>query len=163
MNCQKTAPGRAKYLRDKDIFGLIGDKVAYFPRKIPLYPRLIRIHNNVNIAANVLFITLDVSDNMINNTSFMQEKGQKLCEKVGCIEIMENVFISANSTILYDVHIGSNVIIGVGSMVIKDIPPNSVAAGVPTRAIGSFDDFVTKRMWGEVLRASASAARHKCA
>lgn len=148
LNCQRTAPGRAKYLKDKDIFGLIGNKVAYSPRKVPLYPKLIKIHDNVNIAANVSFITHDVSDNMLNNTSYMQEKGQKLCEKIGCIEIMENVFIGANSTILYDVRIGPNVIIGAGSVVTKDIPPGSVAAGVPAKVKGKFEDFVEKRITG---------------
>lgn len=143
LNFRRTAPGRAAYLREKDIFGLIGEKVAYSPRKVPLYPKLIRLHNNVNIAANVSFITHDVSDNMINNTVYAKEK--KLEEKIGCIEIMDNVFVGANTTILYDVRIGSNVIIGAGSMVTRDIPDNSVAAGVPAKVIGKFEDFVKKR------------------
>lgn len=46
---------------------------------------------------------------------------------------------------LYDVRIGSNVIIGAGSLVNKDIPDNSVAVGSPARVIGTFEDFVTKR------------------
>ena len=146
LNCQKTAPGRANYLRSKNIFGLIGSGVAYSARKVPLYPKLIKIHDNVNIAANVTFITHDVSDSMINNIESVCANGQKLCEKIGCIEIMENVFVGANSTILYDVRIGSNVIIGAGSIVTKDIPPNSVAAGVPAKVIGNFDEFVSKRL-----------------
>lgn len=66
-------------------------------------------------------------------------------EKIGCIEIGDNVFIGSNTTILCNVKIGSNVIVGAGSLVNKDIPDNSVAAGSPARVIGKFDDFVKKR------------------
>ena len=71
--------------------------------------------------------------------------GIRYKEKIGCIEIGNNVFIGSNSTVLYDVRIGSNVIIGAGSLVIRDIPDNSVAVGAPARVIGKFDDFVAKR------------------
>lgn len=55
------------------------------------------------------------------------------------------MFIGANTTILYDINIGNNVIIGAGSIVTKNIPDNSVCAGVPCRKIGDFWDFVEKR------------------
>ena len=141
---------------------MVGEHVGYSPRKIPLYPKMIKLHNNVNLAADVTLITHDVSDNMINNTEYV--KGKRLPEKIGCIEIMDNVFVGAGSSILYDVRIGPNVIIGAGSMVTKDIPANSVAAGVPARVIGTFEDFVSKRIaWGGVRRTSASGAWCKCA
>ena len=46
--------------------------------------------------------------------------------------------------ILPNVRIGSNVIIGAGSIVAKDIPDNSVAAGIPCKVIGDFDTLVEK-------------------
>ena len=55
-----------------------------------------------------------------------------------------NVFIGANTTLLYDVSIGDNVIIGAGSVVTKDIPDGVVAAGVPCKVIGKYDDFKEK-------------------
>lgn len=72
--------------------------------------------------------------------------GKKFQEKVGCIEIGDNVFIGSGSRILYDVRIGSNVVIGSGSVVNKDVPSNSVVAGVPARIIGTFEDFVCKHI-----------------
>ena len=42
------------------------------------------------------------------------------------------------------VTIGSNVVIGAGSVVTKDIPDNSVAIGVPAKVVSSFDDFQAK-------------------
>ena len=72
--------------------------------------------------------------------------GVEIKEKVGCIEIGDNVFIGSNTTILQNVRIGSNVIIGAGTLVNKDIPDNSIVGGVPAKVIGSFNDFFNKRL-----------------
>ena len=146
LNLKSSAPQRAAYLREKKLFGLMGEKVSYSPRKIPLYPNLIRIHNNVSLAAGVQFITHDISDNVINGYLKSAGRDERVSEKIGCIEIMDNVFIGANTTILYDVRIGENCIIGAGSLVNKDIPAGSVAVGTPCRVIGKFEDFVEKRL-----------------
>lgn len=71
--------------------------------------------------------------------------GGTVKEKIGCIEIGDNVFIGSNTTILQNVRIGTNVIIGAGTLVNKDIPDNSVAVGVPAKVIGTFDDYLEKR------------------
>ena len=60
------------------------------------------------------------------------------------IKIGNNVFIGANTTLLYDVSIGDNVIIGAGSVVTKDIPDGVVAAGVSCKVNGKYDDFKEK-------------------
>jgi hypothetical protein len=46
-----------------------------------------------------------------------------------------NVTLGANVCIVGDVHIGDNVIVGCGSVVVKDIPANSIVAGNPARVI----------------------------
>ncbi|MDO4302054.1 MAG: DapH/DapD/GlmU-related protein [Clostridia bacterium] len=56
------------------------------------------------------------------------------------IVIGKNVWIGSNSTILGGVTIGDNAIIGAGSVVNKDIPPDTVAAGVPAVVIKSIYD-----------------------
>jgi maltose O-acetyltransferase len=53
----------------------------------------------------------------------------------GNIEIGDGVWIGANTVILPGISIGSNVAIGAGSVVTKDIPANTVYAGVPARFI----------------------------
>ena len=73
---------------------------------------------------------------MDKNTNFQERKAP--------ISIGNNVFVGANSIILYDVNIGNNVIIGAGSFVNKDIPDGTVAAGVPCRVIGRFEDYKEK-------------------
>ena len=136
---------RTAYLKKKGVFGAIGEKCMIQSRKVPLYPELIFIGDNVRIASNVSFITHDVSHNMLNNLPESKTGGYKFKEKKGKIVIGDNVFVGANSMILYDVSIGNNVIIGAGSIVTKNIPDGSVAVGVPCKVIGDFDDFVGKR------------------
>ncbi len=74
-------------------------------------------------------------------------------EKLGCIDIGDNVFVGSGTRILYNVKIGSNVVIGSGSIVNRDIPDNSIAAGIPAKVIGSFEDFVKKRCGEETYPA----------
>ena len=51
------------------------------------------------------------------------------------VRIEENVWIGAGAIILPGVTIGKNSVIGAGSVVTKDIPPNVVAVGVPCRVL----------------------------
>ena len=68
--------------------------------------------------------------------------------RIGKVTIGNRVFIGACSIILPGVSIGSNVIIGVGSVVTHDIPDGVVAAGNPAEVIGSIEDFVLRQKRG---------------
>lgn len=98
---------------------------------------MISFGDNVHVATKVMFINHDISVFMLR----YMEQEQKFKARKGEIRIGNNVFIGANTTILYGVHIGNNVIIGAGSVVTKDIPDNVVAAGVPCKPIGKFENF----------------------
>lgn len=136
---------RTEYLKKKKVYGAIGNNVMIQSRKIPLYPELIFFGDNVRVASNVLFITHDAIHNMLNNLPQVIESGNRIEEKKGKITIGNNVFIGANSIILYDTHIGNNVIIGAGSIVTKDIPEGTVCVGVPCKVIDSFDAFLERK------------------
>lgn len=135
---------RTKYLKDNGIFGSIGDNCNIMNRKVPLYAKLIKLGNNVRIASNVTFVTHDVTHTMLN--AHPDFSGKRFSEKVGCIEIQDNVFVGAGTTILYGVRIGTNVIVGAGSLVNKDIPPNTVVGGVPAKIISTFEEYINKRI-----------------
>lgn len=141
---------RAEYLKRKGIFYCIGNNVTIMDRTVPLYAKLIKIGNNVHIASNVHFVAHDVTYKMLNGLENLpgnpDERKVKFREKVGCIEVGNNVFIGSGTRILYNVKIGNNCVIGAGTLVNKDIPPNSVVGGVPAKVIGSFEAFVSKRM-----------------
>lgn len=51
------------------------------------------------------------------------------------VTIEDNCWIGAGTTICPGVHIGENSVIGAGSVVVHDIPANSVAAGNPCKVI----------------------------
>ena len=53
--------------------------------------------------------------------------------------IGDNVQCGANVTVLGGITIGNNVIIGAGSVVVKDVPDNVVVAGNPARIIKQLD------------------------
>lgn len=136
---------RTEYMRRNHIFASLGENCSIEDRIVPLYAKCIRIGNNVRLASHVLFVTHDVSHFVVNSWMKTIRGDALLQEKIGCIDIGNNVFVGTNTTILYDVKIGNNVIIGAGSVVNRDIPDNSVAVGVPARVICSFDEFVEKR------------------
>lgn len=51
--------------------------------------------------------------------------------------IGNNVCLGANVTIIGDITIGDNVVVGAGSVVVKNVPSNSVVVGNPARIIKS--------------------------
>ena len=140
----KFLPGGSKrkteFIRKHHLFGSIGNNCYIQKWKLPLHSELIFLHDNVRIASNVGFVTHDVIHRMLNE----KYQTKDFIEKVGCIEVMDNVFVGSGTRILYNTRIGSNVIIGSDSLVNKDIPDNSVYAGVPARYICSFEEYVEK-------------------
>lgn len=54
-------------------------------------------------------------------------------------KVGNNVYIAAGSRILGNIVVGDNVIIGANSVVVTDIPSNSVVAGAPARVVRSID------------------------
>jgi acetyltransferase-like isoleucine patch superfamily enzyme len=53
--------------------------------------------------------------------------------------IEDNVKIFVNSVILPGVRVGKNSVVGAGSMVMKDVPPNVVVMGNPARVTQQLD------------------------
>ena len=137
---------RTNYAKRKNIYGSMGENVAIQSRIVPLYSELIRFHNNIVIARNVDFCTHDVIHSVLRK---IPQNDFQFEEHIGCIEIMDNVFVGSNSVILYGTRIGPNVIIASGSVVVKDCEPDSVYAGVPARKVGSFQEYVKKRITNE--------------
>ena len=90
---------------------------------------LIKIGNNVRIAPNVMIIS---ANHVFDNTDI------HICEQgmdVKPITIEDDVWVAGRVNIMAGVTIGKGSVIGAGSVVTKDIPPYSVAVGVPAKVI----------------------------
>lgn len=132
INLIPSAVKRANWMRKHNVFKEMGNNVSLQFHKIPLYPECIAFHNNIVVASNVTFSTHDFIHAVFN-----RYLGKPECsENIGCIEIMDNCFIGANTIIMPNVRIGPNAIVAAGSVVINDIPPNSVVGGVPAKTLG---------------------------
>ncbi|HEQ98419.1 MAG TPA: acyltransferase [candidate division Zixibacteria bacterium] len=64
--------------------------------------------------------------------------------RIGRVKIHESCHIGARTLILPGVEIGPRSIVGANSVVAKDIPPDSVAAGNPARVICSMEEYLNK-------------------
>ncbi len=60
------------------------------------------------------------------------------------VVIGKNVWIGSNATILPGVAIGDNSVIAAGAVVTKDVPENTVVAGVPAKVIKNINEGVDK-------------------
>lgn len=138
---------RAEYLKKKRYFKFIGEHVYLQPWNFGTEPELISFGDNVHVASDVTFINHDITCMMFSH----MDKEHRYKARRGEIKIGSNVFIGAGSRILYDVTIGDNVIIGAGSLVNKNIPSGTVAAGVPCKVIGKFEDYQKKLQINDAL------------
>jgi len=102
-------------------------------------PYLIEVGDDVRITSGVQFVTHDGGMHVLRN-----KYGIAGADLFGRIIIGDNVFIGIRSIIMPGVKIGSNVVIGAGSIVTKDIPDNVVACGVPARVVRTLDEYYEK-------------------
>lgn len=109
----------------------------YGPTSWGTEPWLITIGDNVHITGNCKFINHD------GGTLIFRDQIPDL-EISKPIVVGNNVYIGEETMILPGAHIGNNCVIGARSVVTKDIPDNSVAAGVPARVIKTTDQYLQK-------------------
>jgi acetyltransferase-like isoleucine patch superfamily enzyme len=95
-------------------------RISMGARLDPLAPELITIGDFTQIAYGSMLLTHDFCRGIRSHVS-----------------IGDYCFIGVNVTILPGVTIGSNSIVGAGSLVNKDIPPNCIAVGNPCKVIKS--------------------------
>lgn len=87
----------------------------------------VRIGDNCQLAPNVAIYTAGHPVHPVARNS-MYEYGIE-------VTLGDNVWVGGNTVILPGVHIGSNTVIGAGSVVTKDIPDWVIAAGNPCKVI----------------------------
>ncbi len=76
-----------------------------------------------------------------------KERRNKGLEYAHPITVGDDVWFGANVTVLPGVKIGSNVVIGAGSLVNKDIPDNSLAFGNPCKVVRKITEKDIENLW----------------
>ena len=136
-----SSKARLAFIRKHNLFDRVGQNVMWQPHLLPMDSKLIRIGNNVNVAADVRFVTHDTIYNVLDHL----DEGTRHCQNIGCIEIKDNVFIGLGAVIMPGVTIGPNAVVAAGSVVTKDVPDGAVVGGNPAKVIGSFEDVKKKQ------------------
>lgn len=90
----------------------------------------ITIGDGCQIGHNVVFATLDHG---------LAPEDRKTTYPAP-ITLGKNVWVGSNATILQDVSIGDNAIIGAGAVVTKNVEANTIVGGVPARFIKSIEN-----------------------
>ncbi len=76
-----------------------------------------------------------------------KERRNKGLEYAHPITVGDDVWFGANVTVLPGVKIGSNVVIGAGSLVNKDIPDGSLAFGNPCKVVRKITEKDIENLW----------------
>lgn len=142
-----------KYLKSKGI--KIGENCQFFGRLFIDFdftrPSLIEIGNNVVMTKGVTLLTHGY------DWCVLRELYGKSLGSARAIKIGNNVFIGQHVRILPGVTIGDNCIIGVGSIVTKDLPSNGVYVGNPAKFVISIEEYYQKRIGAQLTEATEYA------
>ncbi len=97
--------------------------------------------NNVTVKSGVfLWDGIRIEDNVFlgPNATFINDlfpRSKQYPEKFSATLVKKGASIGANATIMGGITIGENAMIGAGSVVLHDVPANTVWAGNPARQI----------------------------
>lgn len=100
-------------------------------------PKYVRMGHNVRLSGCTIF-GHDGTVNMLNRAYGLN------LDRVGKVDILDNVFIGHGAIVLPGATIGPNAIVAAGAVVTGDVQPDSVYAGVPARRISGIQDVVDR-------------------
>ena len=127
----------------------IGRRVVFYPGVWIAPGRNLSIEDNVDLAKDVLITTsggvfigkdtlVGYRTQILSSNHSIPPVGEKIPpsgDQPGHIRIENDVWIGAGCIITAGVTVGQGAVIAAGSVVTKDVPANSIVAGVPARVI----------------------------
>ncbi len=127
----------AEYLREQG--ARIGNDCRIQVRGLGSEPWLISIGNHVTVGSEVCFNTHD-------GGAWVFADELPTLQHFGRIDILDTCFIGYGAILLPGIRIGPNAVVGAGAIVTRDVPPDSVVAGVPARVVSTLADYKRKLM-----------------
>ena len=91
----------------------------------------VTIEDNVFVGHNVTFIN-DLFPRATNSDGNLQSESDWKCIPT---LVKKGASIGSSATLLAGITVGEGAIVGAGSVVTKDVPPNSIVAGNPARVL----------------------------
>ncbi len=127
----------AKVLRKHRLFYRMGDNCSIIPGTYIGDAKYISLGDNVRLA-NCMLLAHDGVVNMLNEAYAVR------LDAVGKIVVGNNVFIGQDAKVFRNITVGDYCVVAAGAVVTKDVPSNSVVAGVPAKIIGKTDQLFEK-------------------
>ncbi|MCE7067376.1 sugar O-acetyltransferase [Dyadobacter sp. CY326] len=148
MNATATDLGEVRRKLGEIIGTEIDDSTTIFPPFYTNFGQFITLGKNVFINHACSFLDIGgitIEDNVqigprVNLTSENHplDPANRTTLILQPIVIKRNAWIGAAATILPGVTVGENSIVAAGAVVSRDVPPNSIVAGIPAKVIKSF-------------------------
>ena len=135
--CKPSGYEYAAFEKKWGMFYSIGTDCAFWPYTNITDPEYTRLGNNVMLTA----CTLLGHDGSI---AVLNKAYNKKLDRVGKIDIRDNVFIGHGAIVLPGIIVGPNAIVAAGSVVSKNVQEGTIVAGVPAKEIGEVADLVEK-------------------
>ncbi|MBE9609561.1 acyltransferase [Chitinilyticum piscinae] len=135
--CRPVGAEWAQYLQRFGGLQAIGEGCVINMNVTITDPAFVRLGRNVHLSGCTLF-GHDGSVNMIN-----QAYGLNL-DRVGKIDIRDNVFIGHQAIVLPGVTIGPDAIVAANAVVTHDVPPGTVVGGAPARVLCTLDNWIAR-------------------
>ena len=135
--CRPDGVEWASYLKRRNVLYAMGDHCSVQTNVTFTDPKYVRLGNNVRLSGCILF-GHDGSVNMLNRAYGC------LIDRVGKIDLRDNVFIGHGAIVLPGVTVGPNAIVAAGSVVNRDVPPNTIVGGVPARPVTELGAYVER-------------------
>ena len=130
------------------MFSNLGDKSYIYGRIVVYSPKNINVGKYTKINEGVVLNARDeinignhvhISPGVIINTGTLDymKKGEARLHMKLPVNICDGVWLASGVIVNPGVTIGENTVVGAGAVVTRDIPPNSVAVGIPAQVIKS--------------------------
>jgi acetyltransferase-like isoleucine patch superfamily enzyme len=139
LNTTRLHQDPVRYFRSQGVE--IGEGVEIFGANLFTFgsePYLVYIGNQVTISHNVDFITHD------GGLRIARAKYPS-AYLYGRIQVADHCFLGAHCVLLPGARVGVGSVIGTGSIVTGEIPPDVVAIGAPAKPVKSVDEYVQER------------------